>query len=91
LRLSPPCLSLPGASILDRETTEKAGELFGKDPAWTIGTGSFVLQNWDPGWGMSPQTDRWQGAPRCEGLDPPLHDRRGGESDCCLNAAGWMS
>lgn len=46
------CLSMPGASILDRETTEKAGDRFGKDPAWTIGTGSFILWKWTPGEGL---------------------------------------
>lgn len=65
------CLSMPGASILDEETTKKAGERFGRDPAWTIGTGSFILQKWDPGWGMTlcANPDCWRGAPKCEGLD----------------------
>ncbi len=65
------CLSMPGASILDRETTEEAGDRFGKDPAWTIGTGSFILQKWAPGEGMllSANEDCWQGPPKCEGLD----------------------
>jgi len=65
------CLSMPGASILDRETTEAAGERFGTDPAWTIGTGSFILRKWTPGEGilLTANADCWQGAPRCEGLD----------------------
>ena len=65
------CLSMPGASILDRETTEQAGDRFGTDPAWTIGTGSFILWKWTPGEGMllTANPDCWQGAPRCEGLD----------------------
>ncbi len=46
------CLSMPGASILNAETTEEAGDRFGIDPAWTIGTGSFILQSWVPGKGM---------------------------------------
>ena len=45
------CLSMPGASILDEETTDEAGERFGTDPEWTIGTGSFILWKWDPGEG----------------------------------------
>ena len=67
----PACLSMPGASILDRETTEEAGDRFGKDPAWTIGTGSFILRKWVPGEGMllSANPNCWQGPPRCEGLD----------------------
>lgn len=65
------CLSMPGASILDEETTEKAGESFGKDPACTIGTGSFILREWNPGKGMilAANKDCFEGAPRCEGLD----------------------
>ena len=65
------CLSMPGASILDRETTEQAGDRFGTDPAWTIGTGSFILSQWTPGEGymLIANPDCWQGAPKCEGLD----------------------
>ena len=65
------CLSMPGASILDRETTEKAGNLFGKDPVWTIGTGSFILQKWEAGQGMvlTANPNCWKGAPKCDGLD----------------------
>ena len=65
------CLSMPGASILDEETTEQAGDRFGMDPEWTIGTGSFVLWKWNPGEGMllKANPDCWQGAPHCEGLD----------------------
>ena len=65
------CLSMPGASILDEQTTEEAGERFGRDPEWTIGTGSFVLESWEPGKGMLLKGNRycWQGAPKCDGLD----------------------
>ena len=65
------CLSMPGASILDRETTEAAGEFFGKDPAWTVGTGSFILQEWEAGKGMTltANPNCWAGAPKCDGLD----------------------
>ena len=65
------CLSMPGASILDRETTEEAGDRFGKTPEWTIGTGSFILKEWIPGEGMLLEANKncWQGAPACEGLD----------------------
>ena len=65
------CLSMPGASILDQETTEQAGDRFGTDPAWTIGTGSFILSQWTPGEGymLTANPDCWQGAPKCEGLD----------------------
>lgn len=64
------CLSMPGASILDKETTTEAGERFGKDPEWTIGTGSFVLWQWTPKEGMLLTANKncWQGAPKCEGL-----------------------
>ena len=65
------CLSMPGASILDRETTEQAGDRFGKDPVWTVGTGSFILWKWIPEEGLllTANPGCWQGAPRCEGLD----------------------
>ena len=65
------CLSMPGASILDEQTTEEAGERFGTDPACTVGTGSFILRDWTPGKGMLLSANRecWQGAPNCAGLD----------------------
>ncbi len=65
------CLSMPGASILDRETTQEAGDRFGTDPAWTIGTGSFILSKWEPEQGLLllANPDCWEGAPHCDGLD----------------------
>ncbi len=65
------CLSMPAASILDQETTEEAGDRFGIDPDWTIGTGSFILWKWIPGEGLllTANKDCWQGPPCCEGLD----------------------
>ncbi len=65
------CLSMPGASILDAETTTEAGDRFGKDPDWTVGTGSFVLRSWEKGVGMllTANPDCWEGPPACEGLD----------------------
>ena len=65
------CLSMPGASILDQETTEAAGDRFGKEPDYTIGTGPFILREWNPGEGMllTANPDCFDGAPACEGLD----------------------
>ncbi|MBP5292125.1 MAG: ABC transporter substrate-binding protein [Lachnospiraceae bacterium] len=65
------CLSMPGASILDQETTEEAGDRFGTVPEWTIGTGSFVLWKWIPEEKMllTANPDCWLGPPKCEGLD----------------------
>lgn len=65
------CLSMPGASILDEETTVAAGDRFGLDPAWTIGTGPFILWQWQPGQDMTfrANPDCWSGAPRCEGVN----------------------
>ena len=65
------CMSMPGASILDEETTRAAGDRFGKDPDWTIGTGPFILREWEPGKGMLLVANQncWNGAPKCEGLD----------------------
>lgn len=64
------CMSMPGASILDAETTEKAGERFGREPAWTVGTGPFILDKWEPSKGMSLIANKncWSGKPSCEGL-----------------------
>ncbi len=65
------CLTMPGASILDKKTTMEAGEHFGKEPKWTIGTGSFVLRRWNPGEGMllTANLNCWMGKPKCEGLN----------------------
>ena len=65
------CLSMPGASILDRETTEEAGDRFGMEPEWTIGTGPFILKSWTPLEGMIlvANPNCWSGPPACAGLD----------------------
>lgn len=64
------CLTTPGASILDEETTEAAGDQFGLDPAVTIGTGPFIFHSWDLNSEMVlvANPDCWSGAPKCEGL-----------------------
>lgn len=65
------CLSMPGASILDEETTKAAGDSFGNDAKSTIGTGPFVLEEWDHEKGMLFKANPtcWAGAPKCAGLD----------------------
>ena len=65
------CLSMPGASILDEETTEEAGDRFGRDAEHTVGTGSYILQEWTPGKGMiyTENKDCWKGPPNNKGLD----------------------
>ena len=65
------CLTMPGASILDEETTLAAGDRFGLDPEWTVGTGPFILWKWEPQKGMMfrANPDCWWGAPRCEGVN----------------------
>lgn len=65
------CLSTPGASILDEQTTAAAGAAFGVDPAVTVGTGPFVLTSLKKGSGMllAANRDCWSGAPACDGLD----------------------
>ena len=65
------CLSMPGASILDEESTEEAGDRFGLEQEWTIGTGSYVLWKWEPGSGMllKANPNCWLGAPKNDGLD----------------------
>ena len=64
------CLSTPGASILDEETTREAGDLFGQSPEHTIGTGPFVFESWTPGVELRLAANRqcWSGAPSCDGL-----------------------
>ena len=64
------CLTTPGASIFDEETTEAAGDQFGLDPAVTIGTGPFVFTSWTVNSDivLSANPDCWSGAPNCDGL-----------------------
>ena len=64
------CLSTPGASILDEESTEEAGDRFGKIPGRTIGTGSFVFSEWKSGREMvlTANQNCWAGSPLCDGL-----------------------
>ena len=64
------CLTTPGASILDEETTEAAGDQFGIDPAVTIGTGPFIFESWELNAEMVlvANPDCWSGAPKCDGI-----------------------
>ncbi len=64
------CLTTPGASMLDEETTEQAGDQFGIDPAVTIGTGPFIFESWEFNAQMVlvANKDCWSGAPDCEGI-----------------------
>ncbi len=64
------CLTTPGASILDEETPEAAGDQFGLEPAVTIGTGPFIFHSWDLNSEMVlvANKDCWSGAPACEGI-----------------------
>ena len=64
------CLTTPGASMLDEETTEAAGDQFGIDPAVTIGTGPFIFESWEFNSQMVlvANPDCWSGAPACEGI-----------------------
>lgn len=63
-------LTTPGASILDEETTEAAGEQFGIDPALTIGTGPFIFYEWtfNSQIILTANENCWSGAPACEGI-----------------------
>ena len=64
------CLTTPGASILDEETTEAAGDKFGIDPAVTIGTGPFIFDSWELNAEMVLVANEncWSGAPKCAGI-----------------------
>lgn len=63
-------LSTPGASILDEETTLAAGDRFGMDPKVTVGTGSFIIDEWRKGDDMTLAANKncWAGAPGCDGV-----------------------
>ena len=63
-------LTTPGASILDKETTLKAGDAFGRTPETTVGTGPFVLTEWTKYKGivMKANPKCWSGPPKCHGL-----------------------
>jgi ABC-type transport system substrate-binding protein len=63
-------LTTPGASILDEETTEAAGDQFGIDPAVTIGTGPFIFYSWtfNDQLILVANKDCWSGAPASEGI-----------------------
>lgn len=65
------CLSTPACSILDRETTEEAGEDFGLVPEKTIGTGYFVFHSWtfESELVLVANKECWAGAPACDGID----------------------
>lgn len=64
-------MSVPGASIVDEDTTEAAGERFGTDPSVTIGTGPFVFSSWrfNSELLLTANKDCWGGAPACDGAD----------------------
>jgi len=65
-----PSLSSPPLSIYDKETTTEAGSAFGRDVEQTVGTGPFVLENWDAGKSITMKANHhcWCGAPACSGL-----------------------
>ena len=64
-------LSTPGASILDQESTLKAGEKFGRTPEDTIGTGGFIPEAWIKGERilLKANPNCWSGAPSSAGLN----------------------
>ena len=70
------CLSTPGASILDEESTNAAGPLFGKTPESTIGSGPFIFREWIPNDELilKANPDCWSGAPLCDGIRIHLID-----------------
>lgn len=65
------CLSMPGASILDETSTEAAGNSFGIDPKQTIGTGSYIMESWEPTKGILLAANKtcWEGEPGSAGID----------------------
>ena len=65
------CLSMPAASIMDSGTTREAGDRFGMEPEWTIGTGPYILREWEAEKGMILVANEncWAGPPCNDGLD----------------------
>jgi ABC-type transport system substrate-binding protein len=62
------CLSMPGASILDQESTEKAGVRFGESAYHTVGTGPFCFYSWVPRNSIVLRANRdcWAGPPQVD-------------------------
>ena len=69
-------LTTPGASILDKETTLKAGDAFGKTPDTTVGTGPFLLTDWQQHKVilMKANPKCWAGPPKCDGLNMHFYE-----------------
>ena len=65
------CLSMPGASILNKESTQKAGVRFGYSAYHTIGTGPFTFYSWIPREGivLKANPDCWAGPPQYDGIE----------------------
>lgn len=65
------CLAMPAASIVDEESTAAAGSAFGTEPEKTVGTGSFILESWEPGKGMTFAANPtcWEGRPAYDELN----------------------
>ena len=63
-------LTSPAASILSELATTRGGLLFGRSPEYTVGTGPFLLEEWDSGAKITlrANADCWSGAPLCGGI-----------------------
>ena len=55
---------------MDKTSANNAGNLFGTRAEWTIGTGPFIIKEWNPGSGMilEANPDCWSGAPASDGV-----------------------
>lgn len=64
-------LSMPGASIMNKETTKAAGDRFGKDPDTMIGTGPYIFSEWKPGSRIVFKANEncWSGVPENKGVE----------------------
>ena len=65
------CLSVPGASILNKDSTIKAGVRFGNTAYHTVGTGPFIFHSWVPHQGivLTANPDCWSGPPEYDGVE----------------------
>lgn len=63
-------LAAAPVSMLDEKTTEEAGDKFGIEPEFTVGTGPFKLKEWktNDSISMVKNEEYWKGSPSIDGV-----------------------